>query len=104
MSAADLIISLGNQLSEERNAAHDLWTWLPTYRVAQKHHGDYASEFSPSVRDIMVEAAMYFAHLKRPDVPLTVDEKEWFERCPCNEDHPLTPEEGLASLTGAKSE
>jgi len=87
MNAADIIINLGAQLSEERNAAHDLWTWLPTYRVAQKHHKDYASEFAPSVKDIMVEASMYFAHLKRPEVPLTPDEKEWFTRCPCDEDH-----------------
>ena len=107
MNSADTIINLGHQLSEERNAAHDLWTWLPTYKVAQKHHGDYASAFAPSVRDILVEASMYFAFLKDNALQLrahTPDEKEWFGKCPCDEDHPPTSEEALASLAGPKSE
>jgi len=43
---------------------------------------DYAGEFMPSVRDVMVEASMYLAHL-RPLVPPTREEREWFETCPC---------------------
>lgn len=81
------LIQLGQQLEAETNAAHDLWTWLPSYRVAQEHHGDYASEHQPSNADVMKEAAMYLGHLKRPDVPLTPEEKEWFTSCPCGDNH-----------------
>lgn len=81
------LISLGEQLAEENNAAHDLWTWLPSHKVTEKHHGDYASEHCPSNRDVMVEAAMYLAHLKRPDEPLTPEAKVWFTVCSCGEDH-----------------
>ena len=82
------LIDFGRQLAAEGDAAHDLWTWLPSYKVAQKHHGDQASEHRPSNRDVMVEAAMYLASVNgSPDAPMTSEEREWFERCPCGEDH-----------------
>lgn len=81
------LIRLGEQLSEENNAAHDLWTWLPSHAVAKKHHGDYAAEHCPSNRDVMIEAALYLAHLRHNDKALSVNEKEWFTRCPCDKDH-----------------
>jgi hypothetical protein len=127
------LVNLGNELSEEREKAHDLWTWLPSYKVAEKNHGDYASEHCPSPKDVMVEAAMYIGRLrygqeapskemvdkvcfnignthdqselwshmrKDPDAfrqavtmaltpkkEYSIDEKDWFERCPCGEDH-----------------
>jgi len=81
------LIQLGRQLEAETNAAHDLWTWLPSHEVAQKHHGDYASEHQPSNADVIKEAAMYLGHLKHPDVALTPEEKEWFTSCPCGESH-----------------
>lgn len=82
------LIDLGEELSKEREAAHDVWTWLPSYKVAEKHHGDYASEHCPNPRDVMVEAAMYIAMLKAPPgQELSLEDKEWFERCPCGEDH-----------------
>jgi hypothetical protein len=81
------LIQLGEQLAAENNAAHDLWTWLPSHKVAEKHHGDYASEHCPSNADVMKEAAMYLGHLQRPDVPWTIEETDWFESCPCGEDH-----------------
>ena len=81
------LIRFAQALADEDSAASDLWSWLPSHAVAEKYHGDYASEHCPSNRDVMVEAAMYLAHLKRPDVPLTPEEKDWFERCPCDEDH-----------------
>lgn len=84
---ADQIIRLGHQLSEERNAAHDLWSWLPSHDVAVKHHGDYASNFQPSVKDVMAEAAQYFAWIKSGRGPLTTEDTSWFNRCPCDEDH-----------------
>jgi hypothetical protein len=81
------LINFARQLSDEDDAAFMLWTWLPSHKVAEKHHGDYASEFRPSNLDVMKEAAMYLGHLKHPDVPLTEEEKDWFETCPCDESH-----------------
>lgn len=87
MKLAQEFIRLGEELAEESNSAYELWTWLPSYAVANKCHGDYAAEKRPSNRDVMLEAAMYLAHLKRPDVALTPDELHWFTTCPCGEDH-----------------
>lgn len=77
------LIRLGETLRDEMNAAADLWSWLPSYTVATNHHGEYAMDFAPSVGDVMIEAAMYLAHIKRPETPLTEKEREWFGRCPC---------------------
>lgn len=87
MKLAQELIQLGQQLAAENDAAHDLWTWLPSYKVAQKHHGDYAYEYRPSNQDVMVEAAKYLAHLTRADTTMTAEEQEWFTRCSCGEDH-----------------
>ena len=81
------IIRLGEQLAAEENAAHDLWTWLPSHAVAKRNHDDYASAHRPSVSDVMREAAEYLAHLKRPSEPLSVEQRRWFDECPCDEDH-----------------
>lgn len=61
MSLRDDIIQLGHDLAEEQNMAYQLWTWLPSYKEAQKLHGDYASNFIPSIYDIMEEAATVLA-------------------------------------------
>jgi hypothetical protein len=84
---AQELIRFGQQLAQESDAAADLWTWLPSHKVAEEAHGDHAAELRPSNKDVMVEAAMYLAHLKRPEVPLTAEEQEWFMRCPCEDDH-----------------
>ena len=81
------LIQLGEQLAAENDAAHDLWTWLPSHKIAVKHHGDYASEHCPSNADVMKEAAMCLGHLTHPDVALTPEEQDWFLSCPCGEDH-----------------
>lgn len=81
------LIQLLRQLEDEENSADQLWTWLPSHAAAERHHGDYASEHRPSVSDVLTEAAMYFARLKEPDRPLTLEESEWFESCPCGESH-----------------
>ena len=80
------IQNFARELEAEHDAASDLWSWLPSYGVAKKHHGDYAHEFSPSHADIMKEAAIYLAQLKHGKVDEAVA-KEWFLRCPCDEDH-----------------
>ncbi len=83
------LIQLGEELAAENNAAADLWSWLPSHAIAEKHHSDYASAYCPSNRDVMTEAAMYLAHLKRPKAPLTPEELDWFTRCPCGEEHDM---------------
>lgn len=85
------LIHLGEQLADENAAAHDLWTWLPSHAVAKKHHGDYAAEHCPSNADVMREATNYIAHMRHPERPLTREEQEWFESCPCGEDHESAP-------------
>jgi hypothetical protein len=84
---AQELIRFGEQLAAENAAAHDLWTWLPSYKVAQKYHGDYASEHCPSNRDVMHEAALCLANASRCNTNMTPEEEEWFTRCPCGEDH-----------------
>jgi hypothetical protein len=84
------IISLGLELSEQDNRAFNLWTHLPSYNAAQAEHGDYASNFTPSVSDIMFEATLFIARQKqeiRGEVTdLVPEEEQWFS-CPCGEDH-----------------
>lgn len=87
MKLAQELIRFGQQLADENAAAFDLWSWLPSHKIAEKRHGDYAGEHCPSKRDVMAEAAMYLAHLARPDEPLTAEDQAWFTRCPCGEDH-----------------
>lgn len=78
-------IRLGEQLSQERNAAYDLWTWLPSYKHAQAAFGDYASEHMPSVHDVMLEAATFFAHGMLP-TPAQIEEAGDIYRCADAED------------------
>lgn len=81
-------INFAHDLEKANNEAFALWSWLPSCDVARKHHGDYYSEFTPKLHDVMAEASMMFAKMKtRPNAPLTEEEKEWFTRCPCGEDH-----------------
>lgn len=80
-------ISLGKELEDISNKAYDLWTWLPSYEVAKKRHGDYAYEHQPAIADVMSEACMLLAKQKhRPNEPLTEEEKEWFNKCSCGDD------------------
>ncbi len=55
MNPSDLVIKLGEQLSREKNAASDLWTWLPSYDI---------NSTMPSVEEILQEAADYIHILK----------------------------------------
>lgn len=78
----DDIVDLGNKLERIRHSAFDLWTWLPSYRAAEKFHGDYASEFQPPIDEIMHEACEMFSHLRDKKFELPP-----YEGCPCGEDH-----------------
>lgn len=70
--------SLVRDLDDADNAAFDLWTWLPSYRAAEKHHGDYACEFRPSNADVMIEASQVLGCLKHGKPEPEPD-------CPCGE-------------------
>jgi len=81
-----VIQELGKELETEDNAAFDLWTWLPSYRAAKQHHGGYATEFLPSVTDIMREAATYIP-LMDSDIMEDMMTVVELGKCPCGEDH-----------------
>lgn len=87
MNAVDAIIALGKQLSDERNIAYDLWSWLPSHQVTKRNHEDYVDTFTPSVHDVMLEAAMYICTLVKKDYKATPDEQMMFNRCGCGEEH-----------------
>lgn len=89
---ADAIIRLGAELSNQRDRAFDLWTYLPSYRAAVAAHGDYASEFMPSVADVLREASMYICHKLNPTEEQLKDAGEYY-RCPCGETHDVEGEE-----------
>lgn len=74
------------RLDAEDEAASALWTWLPSHAVAQKHHGDHASEYRPPAADVMREAAMLLAEAKGSP-PTPAERAEWFEACPCGGSH-----------------
>ena len=44
MDARQLIITLGTELADQDQAAHDLYTWLPSHKVAEDLKGDYVDE------------------------------------------------------------
>ncbi len=86
------LIDLGHRLAEDREAAHDLWSWLPSHKVAERHHGDYAGEFQPAEADVMREAAIYLSMLRSDDQEAwrarnKGEVEEWFESCPCGDVH-----------------
>lgn len=75
--------------ADNRDAAFQLWTWLPSYKDAQKHHGDYASEFMPSVHDVMIEACMFIAKGLVITEEDTKNSEGWFT-CQCEQGHEVT--------------
>lgn len=84
MALEDQICQLARKIEDEKNAAFDLWTWLPSYKVGQQHHGDHAGNFIPAVADIIREATLVLSQQNGFEVSKE-DRKEWFEKCPCNE-------------------
>ena len=79
------LIRFAKELEEENNAAFDLWTWLPSYKEAKNHHGDYADEFQPPMAEILKEASIYISVKCSPsEEQLKTIE---FFKCPCGEDH-----------------
>lgn len=83
MDPKEVVTLLARMLNDERNAASDLWTWLPSYGAACRCHGDHAGNFMPDTADIMKEAAKYFSHFKGGEHS-QAEKSEWFS-CPCGE-------------------
>lgn len=94
----DALIMFGDELAKEKDAAFDLWSWLPSRQAAEVAHGDYASSYCPSVRDIMTEAATFIGHRMAP-TPEQLASEELYQ-CPCGVDHSLkdVPEEDPADF------
>ena len=74
------------QMDGEAEAAYDLWSWLPSRKVAERHHGDYASNVQPTVADIMREAALVLAEAAGSKLD-PAERAEFLEKCPCGEEH-----------------
>lgn len=75
-----------SRLDGEAEAAHDLWTWLPSRKVAERFHGDYACEVQPTVADVMREAALVMAEAAGSRLD-PAERAEFLEKCPCGEGH-----------------
>lgn len=82
-SDEDVFIRLGERLAAQKNTAFDLWTHLPSAAAAQRGHGDYFSEFTPSPTDVMREAAAFIHDRCAPDAAALRDNPLY--RCPCDE-------------------
>jgi len=94
MSLRDDIQRLAHNMQLEDNAAHDLWTWLPSYAAARKGHGDYATQHRPSIADVMIEAATFIGHGLHPTDAERNEAGDTYT-CPCGEVHdevPASPE------------
>lgn len=86
MSLRDDIQRLAHDMAREDNAAHDLWTWLPSYAAAVKWHGDYATEHRPPIADVMIEAATYIGHKLHPTAEERAEAGDIYG-CPCGKYH-----------------
>lgn len=91
MSLMEELRALLHQFDEERDAAGDLWSWLPSAQEAKAHHGDYYYAHRPAPADVMREAARYLAVLTGS--PPSEEDRELF-KCPCGDSHDA---EGTAS-------
>lgn len=91
MEWMDVVRNAARDLDAMSEAAHDLWTWLPSYKEAQKYHGDYAINHMPSFATIMAEASIVLAKVE-VQYPLPDSENEGYFYCPCGEDHASSTE------------
>ncbi|MND11679.1 hypothetical protein D3C87_465890 [compost metagenome] len=78
----DGMIRLGKQLEDQKNSGFDLWTRLPSYQDACKHHGDYASSHMPCISDILCEATLFISHGLAPTEEQIREAGEMYT-CPC---------------------
>lgn len=85
--SSDSFIRFAKKLEAIENEQFNLWTWLPSYQLARKHHGYYASDLTPVTPDIIKEACDYICHLRNPEQTLSQETQELFNTCPCGESH-----------------
>lgn len=89
----ELLGNLGDEVEKERNAAHDLWSWLPSYHERDRHHPRHPEAVdSPSIHEVLSETLEFLCLLAGSPV-----QTGWFA-CPCGECEPPTPEEVSAYL------
>ncbi len=79
------LLNLAKQLQIEEDIVSDLWTWLPSFREAQKYHGDHYHNYKPKLDNIVLEACLIFSVLNGHG--LNSEEYSIFN-CPCTENHP----------------
>lgn len=72
------LLDFARQAESESEAAHDLWTWLPSYRVATAAHGEYAINHRPSLVEILREATAVLVKVHGGDDDFP------FAQCPCD--------------------
>lgn len=86
MSFESELIDYAHNLEKSRDAASDLWTWLPSYRKAKKCLGDYVCNVRPNTADIMREACDFIADACNPDSERLGS--HYLYECPCYGDCP----------------
>jgi hypothetical protein len=93
VNAKALIMDLARRFECEDEAAHDLWSWLPSEHFAKRGHGDYACNHQPSNAMLMREAGLVFSILRGYTDGL--DSPEYLDafKCPCEECPDITREE-----------
>lgn len=86
MSLKNDIIRFAKELEEVNNASFDLWTWLPSRKMAEKAHGDYADEYQPELPNLLKETTMVLSLLSNKQFEKLEEEsyRSWFG-CPCEE-------------------
>lgn len=82
------IAKLAKAFEAEYEAAYSLWTWLPSYKEASKHHGHHATNFIPSIDEIMTEASMVLAVQQHGGDVHSEEERNFWFTCPCDEHRP----------------
>lgn len=87
MSFESDLLNFANSLEKNRDAASDLWSWLPSYRKAKDCMGDYCFKVMPSIADIMIEATIYISSIKK-NISDDFTIADPYFQCPCLGDCP----------------
>lgn len=93
MDAKELIINLAHRFEAEGEAAHDLWSWLPSHHFAEKVHEEYACNHRPDNAMLMRECSLVMSILAGYTDGLDSPEYLDFFQCHCGECSPPTKEE-----------
>jgi hypothetical protein len=85
----DQLIQLAHELEEQRESAHELWTWLPSYASTKIAHGHLEAVDMASEEAVMAEASTFLSFIASKDRTRwwsthKEDALELF-RCPCGD-------------------